>query len=287
MVPTKEQTEEEEDDDNYDDMEDVQTLAMDPKQNQAPRRTKKTGRKTPYSRAPDKPRWVQVTKSQTAPDANGFKGSLSDKEKALTRAMSKTYSSIHQIERLKEYNPWTKKAMDMMDSIRITGGPITGERLNQLHEIANTCARETNRVVLEELNERLSKMRDKIKNDQQNYNQSEVKKAIEVAKTRSIQKYGKKINWAQLKESVYLVTKNLKAPLDDSFNRELHENFKELPTIQRSKKPADKTRHKEPYKNSKDEISELRKELAIMTVLFKGITEKMSADEETMDQGNS
>ncbi|CAD5126940.1 DgyrCDS14950 [Dimorphilus gyrociliatus] len=115
----------------------------------------------------------------------------------------------------------------------------------------------------------------------------EVKKAIEVAKTRSIQKYGKKINWAQLKESVYLVTKNLKAPLDDSFNRELHENFKELPTIQRSKKPADKTRHKEPYKNSKDEISELRKELAIMTVLFKGITEKMSADEETMDQGNS
>ncbi|CAD5126943.1 unnamed protein product [Dimorphilus gyrociliatus] len=66
-------------------------------------------------------------------------------------------------------------------------------------------------------------MRDKIKNDQQNYNQSEVKKAIEVAKTRSIQKYGKKINWAQLKESVYLVTKNLKAPLDDSFNRELHE----------------------------------------------------------------
>ncbi|CAD5126945.1 DgyrCDS14952 [Dimorphilus gyrociliatus] len=109
-------------------------------------------------------RWVQVTKSQTAPDANGFKGSLSDKEKALTRAMT---------------------------------------------------------------------------------------------------------------------------PLDDSFNRELHENFKELPTIQRSKKPADKTRHKEPYKNSKDEISELRKELAIMTVLFKGITEKMSADEETMDQGNS
>ncbi|CAD5126942.1 DgyrCDS14951 [Dimorphilus gyrociliatus] len=158
MVPTKEQTEEEEDDDNYDDMEDgeyqyestpkensnigiQQRLLIKrsgdefeyrlwqwtPKQNQAPRRTKKTGRKTPYSRAPDKPRWVQVTKSQTAPDANGFKGSLSDKEKALTRAMSKTYSSIHQIERLKEYNPWTKKAMDMMDSIRITGGPLLGK----------------------------------------------------------------------------------------------------------------------------------------------------------------
>ncbi|CAD5126384.1 unnamed protein product [Dimorphilus gyrociliatus] len=203
--------------------------------------------------------------------------------------MTKTYSSIHQIEILKEHNPWTKKVMDMVDGIRITGGPITGDRLNKLHEIANKWAQATNELVLEELNDRLSTLRDKLRQIEEVYNQNQFRRAIEVTKNRTIQKYGKKINWIQLKESVSLVSNNLNVTLDETFKREIRDKFKEQPTIQKAKKPPNTQRANkgDSSKIDNSEIQNLRKELAILTDVFTELRSKIVGEQQEMEQGKT
>lgn len=120
---------------------------------------------------------------------NPYIGNLDPDTKRITKTYTYTYSLIHHLENIKTSNPWKRKVEQIINNIRIPGGPLSNEATQQLLTLGEELAMKIKDTVNEHLESRLIETGNTIEEKHQNENTEKVDTAFSIMKNRIRNKY--------------------------------------------------------------------------------------------------
>ena len=221
---------------------------------------------------------------------NNYKGPLPKEIREMTKSMDKVHSFIHHTENWRNNNPWERKVENLIQQIRLPGGPISSESLEEIRKSGKVWAENVKHTILNELQAKLEA--------QQNINVQMGKSgkiteealtiATNITQKRSLEKYGKKLNGTNLLAAVDLVSKDTGIAIQQETRKNIVELAKNQNIEGINRKSTTFTRHgKNPYENEMRQIRKDIDELAQIMKSFNGLAEELHQRELNCCQGNN